>query len=156
MANPQNMVPSEVSNIRFWDGSPRLEMGLFLLGTHDRLGSSSPTRILKSSSEVLQYIYSSFLHLPKLSALKRMEERLHDTKLIVFGESVTLSPCAAYHLVQGLTENQLEARYPAGCEERWGMMNGGHAYDKDGREGIPLRSLLESHNEPCATCRCNG
>lgn len=153
IVNPQNMVPSEVSNIGFWEGDPKSEMKSFLLGTHDRLGTLSPIRIIKSSSDVLQYIYS-FLYTPRLVAFSRIG-RLHNTEFDIVGSRIKLSPCAADHLsiVQSLTAAQLNARYPAACEERWGKMHGAtHIYSQDGLEGIPLHALLTQSTEPCLTC----
>jgi hypothetical protein len=69
-----------------------------------------------------------------------------------------LSPCAADHfdVVANLSKEQLNARYPAACEERWGKRSEGHPWEGDDEEGIPLKVLLRPTCDPCASCGADG
>ena len=66
-------------------------------------------------------------------------------------KSSRLSPCAADHfnIVSSLTKEQLNARYPAACKERWGGPSSEHTWEVDGQEGIPLKALLRPTQDPC-------
>lgn len=74
------------------------------------------------------------------------------------GEVVSeLSACARAHLplVCALTPEQLAARYPLACIERWGNHAGEHSV-ADGRSDVPLRELLGESFDGCEWCAADG
>ena len=154
IANPEALVPSEVSDLRYWTGAPQREMRSFLLGTIDRLlvNKKGALKQLCEKEDILRNIYS-FLYKKGITAL--IERRLHGTKL---KSGMVLSVCAADHLsvVRSLTPAQRNARYPAACAERWGTPEDEHHFDGDGEEGIPLKALLSDSAEVCQDCCADG
>ena len=71
-----------------------------------------------------------------------------------------LSDCAAdhYSTVASLTAEQLSARFPFACEERWGgpMWGGEEHATANGARGVALRQLLDDNDEACARCGGDG
>ena len=73
----------------------------------------------------------------------------------ICGDKIKLTPCAADHLsvLKSLKKDQLNARYPLACKERWG--DGNHC-DGDKDDGcISLRVGLQTC-EPCELCGSDG
>jgi hypothetical protein len=123
----------------------------FLLGTSSKC-IQSPVLKLAGILPVLKMI-SEFV-IPKIIK--------HE---FTTNERETLSKCGLDHIdtIRSLTEEQLEQRYPLACEERWGPM-GGHHYNNDGEEGMPLSDAMLLKNidslnrdiAPCQECGQDG
>ena len=145
------MVPSEVTSLRIYDGTPFDEVFALLLGTHDRLGVASKVHRLKGFTKIFIVIYS-FLHLSEDAQYKR----LHRT-VKFHGEQVTLSTCAADHMtvVRNLTKDQWNARYQLACAERWGDSSGEHNEEDENDGCICLRDGL-GVSGPCISCGGDG
>lgn len=154
IANPEALVPSEVSDLRYWTGGPQREMGAFLMATIDRLlvNKKGALKQLCGKQDILRHIYS-FLYKKNMAAV--IERKLSSVKL---KSGLVLSTCAADHLsvYRSLTRAMRKARYPAACAERWGTPEDEHHYDADSEEGIPLNALLGNSAEVCEDCGADG
>ena len=145
----ENMIPSEITSLRTYDESPLNEIVALLLGTHDRLGEFSKVHLLKGFIDIFIKIYS-FLYLSEAARYKRL-----DRKVKICGQRIKLSTCAADHMsvIKNLTNDQLKARYPLACIERWG--GDGHN-EEDENDGCT--SLVDGLGafDSCVSCGSDG
>ncbi len=73
---------------------------------------------------------------------------------MMIGTELTACALDHYSVLQSLTDEQLRARYPLACKERWGGDD--HHYDEDGGAGVPLYALLAGEGSVCEDCGADG
>ena len=122
ICNVENLIPSEITTTRTYDGSPQIELITLAMGCHQRLGERSPIFRLNECLQALKLIFT-FLFQTENMQLQRLQ---HFMKI---GHStIKLSTCAADHfsVVKKLTKEQYLAPYPLACIERWGNNSRSH------------------------------
>lgn len=117
------------------------QMRSFLMGTHRRVGRDSPVLKL-AGNELVLILIRSFL-VPG-------RRKKYKTK-------ISISDCGLDHMevLKNLTPEQLNQRYDLACAERWGQCSSDHHWERDGKEGVPLKFIL-NHCVPCQDCDADG
>ena len=123
------------------------------------LASRNSGRKLPYQVRVIRNSSGAFIENPDDIPAARLPKTKKEQELL---ESKDLSECARDHylsVVQNLTEQQLEERYPMACVERWGGKSDDHCDQDDGEPGVALQYLLSSSNsyyEECTRCGADG